>query len=220
MPKNPLTDLVRFLSGTSEDHLNLGSWRFLLVVLFLALVAGSLFFLWRNWREDPAQRTGHHLGWWGARVLIGGMWFEGMLWKLPLPVSGPFRYWTEQEATRAAFEWHRTLVTEVLLPNLHLIGPLVFLAELGFAVSLILGLGVRFVGLVAVGFVLQLWLGIYLPGDPAEWPWSYVFLMIVLFLFVLNAAGRSLGADAWLRRNVSAVRDDSGTWARLLRLAT
>jgi hypothetical protein len=32
------------------------------------------------------------------------MWFEAMLWKLPLPVSGGLQYWTEQEATRAAFE--------------------------------------------------------------------------------------------------------------------
>ena len=219
MPKNPLTDFGRFLAGTTEDHLNLGSWRYLLVALFFALVAISLLFLWRNWREDPSQRTGTHLGWWAARVLIGGMWFEGMLWKLPLPVSGPFSYWTEQEATRAAFEWHRALVTEVLLPYLHLLGPLVFLSEFTFAASLILGLGVRLIGVVAIAFVLQLWLGIYLPGDPAEWPWSYVFLATVLFLFVLNAAGRSLGADAWLRRNVPSVRQGIGFWGKLLRLA-
>jgi hypothetical protein len=219
MSKNPLTDFARFIAGTTEDHLNLGAWRHLLVALFLLLVAAGLFFAWRNWREDAAQRTGHHVGWWAARFLIGGMWFEAMLWKLPLPVSGPFRFWTEQEATRAAFEWHRTLVTEVFLPNLHLIGPLVFLAEFTFAASLIVGLGVRLIGTLAVVFVLQLWLGIYLHGDPAEWPWSYVFLALLLFLFALNAAGRSLGADAWLRRNVSSVREGTGFVGRLLRLA-
>ena len=30
---------------------------------------------------------------------------------------------------------------------------------------------------------------------------------MVMFFFALHAAGRSLGLDAWLRRNVAAVRD-------------
>ena len=37
----------------------------------------------------------------------------------------------------------------------------------------------------------------------AEWPWSYLFLAIVMFFFVLHAAGRSLGLDAWLRRGMA-----------------
>jgi hypothetical protein len=40
-------------------------------------------------------------------------------------------------------------------------------------VSLILGFGVRLVSALGILFVLHLWLGIYQPGDPAEWPWSY-----------------------------------------------
>lgn len=219
MPKNPLTDFWRFLTGTSEDHLLLGGWRYLLIVLFLALVAGSLFFLRRNWQEDPAQRGGVHVGTWVVRVLIGGMWFEAMIWKLPLPVSEGLKYWTGQEVTRAAFEFHRALVEQILLPNIHLLGPVVFMAELAFAASLILGLGVRLVSVLAIAFVLQLWLGIYLPGEPAEWPWSYIFLAVVMFFFALHAAGRSLGADAWLRRHVPAVRDGTGLLGKLLHIA-
>jgi hypothetical protein len=33
---------------------------------------------------------------------------------------------------------------------------------------------------------------------------------MVMFFFALHAAGRSLGLDAWLRRNVAAVRDRTG----------
>jgi uncharacterized membrane protein YphA (DoxX/SURF4 family) len=157
---------------------------------------------------------------WFVRVLVGCMWFEGMLWKLPLPVSDGLQYWTEQEATRAAFEIHRTLVKDFLLPNLHLFGPLVFLAELTFAASMILGAAVRLVGVLAIVFVLQLWLGIYLPGEPAEWPWSYIFLAMLMFLFSLHAAGRSLGLDAWLRRHVPAIRNAEGTAGRLMNIAT
>jgi uncharacterized membrane protein YphA (DoxX/SURF4 family) len=152
-------------------------------------------------------------------VLIGCMWFESMIWKLPLPVSGGLQYWTEQETTRAAFEFHRELIKNFVLPNMTLFGPIVFLAELTFAVSMILGVAVRVVGIVAMLFVLQLWLGIYRPGDPAEWPWAYIFLAMLMFIFALYAAGRSLGLDAWLRRHVPAVRDGKGFWGRILNIA-
>jgi hypothetical protein len=73
---------------------------------------------------------------------------------------------------------------------------------------MMLGFAVRFVGVLAVAYTLQLWLGLY--GNSAEWPWTYIFLALLTFLFVLEAAGRSLGADGWLRRNVAAVRDGKG----------
>jgi hypothetical protein len=218
MPQNPFTDVWKFLTGATNDYLNLGVWRYLLVVLFLLLIAASVIIAVRNWRQDPAQRTGTHLGTWFVRVLIGCMWFEAMLWKLPLPVGGGLAYWTEQMGKRAAFAFHREFVTGFLIPNLHLFGPFVFLAELAFAVSLILGLGVRLAGVLAILFVLHLWLGIYLPGDPAEWSWSYIFLAVLMFLFALYAAGRSLGLDAWLRRNVAAVREGRGLVGRFFNL--
>lgn len=220
MSKNPISDAWRFLVGTTADHLELGSWRYLLVALFWALFIASVVIAFRNWREDPTQRTGHHVGLWFVRVLIGCMWFEGMLWKLPLPASGGLQYWTEQEATRAAFEFHREFVKNVLLPYLKFFGPFVFLAELTFATSMLLGLAVRAVSVLAILFVLQLWLGIYLPGEPAEWPWSYIFLALLMFLFCLLAAGRSLGIDAWLRRHIPAIREGQGFWGRVFRMAT
>jgi uncharacterized membrane protein YphA (DoxX/SURF4 family) len=154
----------------------------------LALIVASVVIAIRNWQEDPSQRTGSHLGTWFVRVLVGGMWFQGMLWKLPLPVSGGLQYWTEQMASRVAFEVHRELVTDYL-PYLYILNPIIFLAEFTFAVSLILGLGVRLIGVLAIIFVLHLWLGIYRPGTPAEWPWCYIFLAIIMFLFALHAAG-------------------------------
>jgi uncharacterized membrane protein YphA (DoxX/SURF4 family) len=215
---NPIKDAWQFIIGATDDHLALGAWRYLFAALFIALIAASIYLAVRNWREDPEQRSGRHLGTWFVRVMIGCMWFQGMLWKLPFPVSGGLQYWTEQMGKRAAFEIHRDFVTGFLIPNLHLFAPFVFLAELTFAVSLILGLGVRLASTLALLFVLNLWLGIYIPGEPAEWPWSYVFLLFLMFLFALYAAGRSLGLDAWLRRNVPAVRDGTGFFGRLLKI--
>ncbi|MGY3622572.1 DoxX family protein [Bradyrhizobium sp. USDA 10063] len=208
MPNNPFTNAWQFLTANTGDYLRLGNWRYLVLALFWALLIAGIAVAFQNWREDPAQRTGRHLGIWLVRVLIGCMWFQGMLWKLPLPVSDGLQYWTEQETTHAAFEFHRTFMKDVVLPNMTIFGPIVFLAELVFAASMILGLAVRVVGVLAIAYVLQLWLGLY--GNPAEWPWTYMFLALLMFLFVVESAGRSLGLDAWLRRKVPAVRDKKG----------
>jgi len=61
---------------------------------------------------------------------------------------------------------------------------------------------------LAIAYVLQLWLGLY--GSPSEWPWTYMLLAMLTFLLVIEGAGRSLGLDAWLRREVPAVRDGRG----------
>lgn len=201
---NPFSDTWLFVTGQTADYEALGSWRYLFVGLFVVLMLASIAIAVRNWNEDPAQRTGTDLATWVMRVLVGAMWYQGMIWKLPLFTDNGLHYWMEQMAGRAAFEVHRDLVTNVYLPYFNVLNPIIFLAEFTFAVSLILGLGVRAVATVAVLFALHLWLGIYNdrgPGDPDEWPWSYIFLAMTHAMFALHAAGRSLGLDALLRRS-------------------
>ncbi len=208
MPTNPFVDILHFLTGDTNDYMHQGGWRYSILTLFWVLMLASIAMAVRNWQQDPTQRTGRHLGIWLVRVLIGCMWFQGMLWKLPLPVSDGLQYWTGQESTNAAFEFHRAFLKGVVLPHMTIFGPIVFLAELVFAGSMILGLAVRFVGVLAIAYTLQLWLGLY--GNSSEWPWTYMFLALLMFLFAVLAAGRSLGFDAWLRRDVPAVRDGKG----------
>lgn len=217
MPTNPFTDVWHFLTATTNDYVRLGNWRFLVLALFWVLLLAGIAIAVRNWRDDPTQRSARHLGIWLVRILIGCMWFQGMLWKLPLPVSDGLQYWTEQEATNAAFEFHRSFMKDVVLPHMTLFGPIVFLAELVFAGSMLLGLAVRLVGVMAIAYTLQLWLGLY--GNSAEWPWTYMFLALLMFLFSLEGAGRSLGLDAWLRRDVPAVRDGKGFIGRFFNSA-
>ena len=215
----PFTDLVTFLTASTGDFNSLGAWRWLVLLIFYALLAGSLWFAVTNWREDSSERNGRALTLFVMRILIGCMWFQGMLWKLPLGQQNGLYFWTQQMEGRAAFEVHRKLVTDVILPNFAIFNPLVFLAEFGFASALILGLFVRLAGVGAALFALTLWIGIYnqRQGDPAEWSWSYVFLAMLCALFAVFAAGRALGADAWLRRHVEAVRAGRG-WGALARV--
>jgi uncharacterized membrane protein YphA (DoxX/SURF4 family) len=210
---NPFHDAWLFLTGAADYPDEIGSLKYILVALYWAVLIGSCVIAAINWRDDPGQRNSTHVVTWICRLLIGSMWFQGSLWKLPLPVSGGFEYWTQQLEKYAAFAPHRWLVTHVFLPNLAVINPLVFLAEISFAISLILGVGVRFFSLLAVLFAVHLWLGLYL--HPGEWPWEYVFIVVIHLLFAAYAAGRSLGADALLRR-----QSHSGIVALLVRLAS
>ena len=202
MRTNPFRDTWLFIIGATGDHEKLGTFEYFFVALFLALLAASLWIAWTNWREDASQRTGVHVTTWFCRVLMGCQWFQGCLWKLPLPISETFQYWTGEMKDNAAFAFHRALVENVYLPNLTIIDPLVFLTEISFAISLLLGIGVRLFALVAAAFSLHLWLGLYL--HDSEWPWNYVFLAMLHALFVAYAAGRSLGADALLRRHADS----------------
>jgi uncharacterized membrane protein YphA (DoxX/SURF4 family) len=205
------------LTGNTGDYQKIGDWRYLILALFWVLLIAGTALAVKNWQEDPAQRTGRHFGIWLARMLIGCMWFQGMLWKLPLPFSDGLQYFTTLESTNAAFEFHRTFLKDVVLPNMKVLGPIVFVAELVFAGSMLLGLAVRFVGVLAIAYTLQLWLGLY--DNQSEWPWTYMFLALLMFVFVVEPAGRSLGLDALLHRKVADVRDGKGLFGWFFHMA-
>jgi len=199
MHTNPFYDSWLFLIGQTPDHDALGSAKYLLVALYAALLIGGIAVAARVWSGDPAQRNGRTLAIWLFRTLIGTMWLQGSLWKLPLPVAGGFQYWTGQLVEHSWLPAHAALVRDVLLPNIAILDPVVWLTETLLATSLMLGFGVRLAGLVGIAFTLNLWVGLYHRGD--EWPWNYIFLIFVHAFFVLDRAGECLGLDAlWRRR--------------------
>ena len=214
MRTNPFYDAWLFLIGQTEDHQKSGI-GYLLTALFLGLLIASVLLAYRNWRDNAMQRAGQHLATWFMRVMIGSMWFQGSLWKLPLPVSGGFQYWTEELSQYAAFEWHRAIATAVYLPLIKVIDPLVYLTELSLAVSFILGFLVRPLAAIGMVFVLHIWLGLY--HHPHEWPWLYIFLVFVQGFFLVYGAGRSLGLDALLARKPFGPFVGDGAIARLYR---
>ena len=204
MRTNPFYDSWLFLVGQTPDHDTLGGAKYLLALLYAALLIGGIAIAATAWARDPAQRNGRTLAIWLFRTLIGTMWLQGSLWKLPLPVAGGFQYWTGQLVEHSWLPAHAALVRDVLLPNIAILDPLVWVTETLLAASLMLGVGVRLAGLVGIAFTLNLWVGLYHRAD--EWPWNYVFLIFVHAFFILDRAGECLGLDAiWRRRLMGRV---------------
>ncbi len=90
------------------------------------------------------------------------------------------------------------LVRDIVLPNIAIFGPLVYAIEVAIAVSLILGLLTRVGALLGALMAINLWLGLY--NAPGEWPWTYMFLVVIQLIYLIDPPGRSLGFDAILWR--------------------
>lgn len=194
MRPNPIHDLGEFLTKPG--------WP---TAVYWLLLLGSIAVAVAVWRGEPQQRSARHLGIWVLRLLVGGLWWQQSLWKIPPNYDG-LVYWMKQMVDHATTMLQSTLVRDVIVPDIGVFGPLVYLAEVAIGVSLMLGLLTRLGALLGLLMALNLWLGLY--SAPGEWPWTYFFLIVIQGLFAIDPPGRSLGADAWL--------SGRKTWQRLI----
>lgn len=192
MPPNPLADFVHFLLLPG-----------LFTILFRLLLLASAVIAWRAWVADPAQRQARMVGLWLVRLILGAMWWQQSLWKIP-PNEAGLLYWMGQMAAHAAISLQGWLVKTVVIPHIAIFGPLVYATEVAIGVSLMLGLCSRAGALLGAGMAINLWLGLY--SAPGEWPWTYGFLVLLQLLFLIDPPGRALGADLWLRRRGGVLR--------------
>jgi uncharacterized membrane protein YphA (DoxX/SURF4 family) len=211
---NPFADTLAFLTRNA--------WP---IYVFWLLLLASLSIAVINLLQDPAQRTGRHVWMWVARLLIGSLWWQQTLWKLPPTytdnpdgLSGGLHYWVGEMVQHSAFGIQSWLVEKVIQPHFYLFAPQVYMAEVIIAVSLLLGVFTRLGGLLGALMALNLWLGLY--RAPYEWPWAYFFLIMLQTTFVVLHAGRSLGFDAILARREQAQPHAEGAAARVLAYLT
>jgi uncharacterized membrane protein YphA (DoxX/SURF4 family) len=213
MPDNPLSDAIAFLLKPA--------WP---TPVFWLLLLGSIAVAIYVLRTMPQQRTATDIGNWFIRVLIGCMWWQQTLWKLPLSYtdqpgtafgSTGLAHWMIIEGKSAAIPLQADFVNHIVLPHFYLFAPVVYGMEALTAVSLILGLFVRLGGIVGALQILNLWLGLY--NAWGEWPWTYMFLLLLMIAFALHRYGRSLGIDAIIAARAEARR---GVAAATLAAAT
>jgi hypothetical protein len=208
MNPDPFSDALKFLLQPA--------WTTGVFWLLLLASAGIAVYVYGT---IPGQRRVAHIGDWGARVLIGCMWWQQSLWKLPPYYTDqpdtPFgatglAYWMGLMGKHAAIPLQADFVNQIVLPNFYLFAPVVWGLEVLTAVSLILGVFVRLFGVIGALQILNLWLGLY--SAPHEWPWTYFFLLLLMATFALHRYGRSLGLDAIIGPRL----DRSGTPVRRL----
>jgi len=85
-------------------------------------------------------------------------------------------------------------------PHFFLFAPIVYATEVLIGISLLTGTAVRLFALIGAAMSINLWLGLY--HAHGEWPWTYFFLIVVMLMFVIQRAGRSLGVDALIAPSV------------------
>jgi len=187
MNDNPISDVVAFFLQPV--------WT---TVVFWPLVLGSIAIAVYVYRTMPSQRTIEHVGNWVFRLLIGCMWWQQTLWKLPPFYTDhpdqPFgetglAYWMGVMGKSAAIPLQADFVNNIVLPHFYVFAPIVYALEALTAISLILGIFVRFWGLVGALQILNLWLGLY--NAQGEWPWTYFFLLVVQLIFAVHRFGRT-----------------------------
>ncbi|MGH7014791.1 MAG: hypothetical protein ACREEL_11675 [Stellaceae bacterium] len=210
MNPNPASDVVGFLlepAWTTAIY-----WLLLLGSVGIALYVAS---------RVAGQRSLHHVVNWLFRLLIGSMWWQQTLWKLPpyytdhpdQPTTTGLYYWMTQMEKSAAIPLQADFVSHIVLPHFYLFAPAVYGLEVLTAVSLILGVGVRFWAAIGALQIANLWLGLY--SAPGEWPWTYFFLLVLQLIFAVHQYGRSLGIDA-LIVDQNARKTGRGTAAAVL----
>ena len=190
MRPNPLTDALAFLVDTDK------LW---FTVIFWLLLLGSVAAALQAWRTDPAQRSVQHIGIGLLRFIVGCMWWQQSLWKIPPHYDWGLIHWMQEMVEHASTELQSVLVRDLVLPNIALFGPLVYAIEVAIGASLILGLFTRLGAALGALMAINLWLGLY--NAPGEWPWTYMFLVVIQLLFLIYPPGRSLGLDVLLQRH-------------------
>ena len=198
MRDNPLTDALAFLVDTE---------KFWFTVIFWLLLLGSIAAALQVWRTDPAQRSVRHIGIGLLRFIVGCMWWQQSLWKIPPHYDWGLIHWMQEMVEHASTELQGVLVRDLVLPNIAVFGPLVYAIEVVIGASLILGLFTRFGAALGALMAINLWLGLY--NAPGEWPWTYMFLVVLQLIVLIDPPGRSLGIDALAWRREGTARKDA-----------
>lgn len=150
-----------------------------------------------------------------ARMVIGFLWLQQLMWKMPPDFGcGPRGVasigqagaaglcdWISRELAMPAVPLFATFLSSIVVPNFALFGWATWLLEAFIAVSFLLGVLVPLGGLAGVAQSANLLVG--LAGVEHEWYWTYAMLLILCALFGLTRAGRTWGIDRGLARRSS-----------------
>jgi uncharacterized membrane protein YphA (DoxX/SURF4 family) len=112
------------------------------------------------------------------------------------------------------------VVDTIIMPNIGIMGWLIWLAE--FSIVLLVGLGLfsRLGGLIALGVSAQLAVGLANIPSPYEWEWVYLNMMFLSIFVITLAPGRFFGLDSLLIPRLQKMAADGNPVGRIGLLLT
>jgi uncharacterized membrane protein YphA (DoxX/SURF4 family) len=138
-----------------------------------------------------------------VRVFMGVFWLVNLLWRLPTDF-GKGNYWGLPRTFEIARAHGlsppvRSLVSNVLVPHMSVVGWLLFIVGLFTGLSLVLGLVTRLGA--AFGLLQAIALTLLLANAPGEWLYGYLMLVLLSALLLLLPVSRRLSLDDALGRD-------------------
>jgi hypothetical protein len=139
----------------------------------------------------------------GVRVFMGVFWLVNLLWRLPTDF-GTGNYWGLPRTFEIARVYGlsplvRSLVSDVLVPHLSVVGWLLFIVGLFTGLSLVFGLVTKLGA--AFGLLQAIAMTLLLANAPGEWLYGYLMLVLLSALLLLLPVSRRLSLDDALGRD-------------------
>jgi uncharacterized membrane protein YphA (DoxX/SURF4 family) len=160
------------------------------------------------------------------RVLLGGLWFTQLLWKLPwnnfgckagalVPAANTSGLcdWIGKEIASPRWPAYKSFLDGMVTPNLGWLAFLIVAGEAFVCVSLLFGLFTRFGALSGVVMGLNLFIG--LTAVPGEWDWTYLMLPALCAVYIA-VGGRWVGLDTLLYPQLKKLAETGNPLGRLL----
>lgn len=107
------------------------------------------------------------------------------------------------------------IVENIIMPNIRVMGWLIWLAEFSIVVLVGLGLFSRLGGVIALGVSAQLAVGLAGIPNPVEWEWIYLNMIFLSLAVIAIAPGRFFGVDALLIPRLKALAEKGSPVGRV-----
>jgi len=142
------------------------------------------------------------------RILVALMWLANVHWKVPPNFGedtggGLFKY--SLSVTRnspfAPFTW---VTEEIILPNFQLFGWFTLIVEILLPLLLLIGYKTKLVSLGGVAIAIPIFLSVIYYDRADEWSWAYFLMIGAHLLLYASDAGKFMGLDGVLEKGRSA----------------
>ena len=154
------------------------------------------------------------------RLLVGLMWLENVVWKVPPDFGERGRtglyFWTHLSVEFPVFKPFSRVIEHVVLPNFTAFGWAVLMVESALAVLLLTGTAVRLAALL--GIAQSIAIGLSVAEAPNEWPWAYAMMIGIHAVLLFAPSTQYAAVDALGDGTINSARRLLGGWGIALGL--